>query len=105
MIREKPRNFSSGLCFEEHSHFLLLQKRMSRSSSLNDSFLIIHPEHIIEVVALQKQHALFSNFPPVPVPSSRCSQRFARLPSQNRLTALQFPGRGIQVNYAQVDSQ
>src|SRR5579859_3217220 len=24
MMREKPRNFRSGLCFEKHAHFLLL---------------------------------------------------------------------------------
>src|SRR6266702_1345936 len=55
MIREKLCNFSSGLCFEKHSHFLFLQQRMSRSNSLTDSFLTIHQEHIIEVATLQKR--------------------------------------------------
>src|SRR6266699_6181953 len=54
MIREKLCNFSSGLCFEKHSHFLLLQKRMSHSNSLNGSFLTIYREHIIERAVLQK---------------------------------------------------
>jgi hypothetical protein len=54
MIGEKPCNFSSGLCFVKHSHFLLLQQRMSRSNSLHGSFLTIHPEHIIEEAVLQK---------------------------------------------------
>lgn len=54
MIREKPCNFSGGLCFEKHSHYLVLQKRMSASNALNGSFLTIHPEHIIEEAVLQK---------------------------------------------------
>src|SRR6266487_4586081 len=54
MIHEKLCNFSSGLCFEKHSHFLLLQKRMSHSNSLNGSFLTIHQEHTIEETVLQK---------------------------------------------------
>lgn len=52
-----------------------------------------------------KKWPILSNFPPVPVPSPRCSQRFTRLPGQNRLAALKLPGCCIQVNYAQVDSQ
>src|SRR5437764_7539451 len=48
MIHEKLCNFSSGLCFERHSHFLLLQKSTSRSNALNGSFLTVHQEHTIE---------------------------------------------------------
>src|SRR6266496_2768443 len=54
MIREKLCNFSSGLCFEKHSYFLLLQQRMSHSNSLTDSFLTIHQEHITVEAVLQK---------------------------------------------------
>src|SRR6266478_6677731 len=54
MIREKLCNFSSGLCFEKHSHFLLLQQRMSCSNALHGSFLTVHQKHIIEEAALQK---------------------------------------------------
>src|SRR6266480_6759401 len=54
MIHEKLCNFSCGFCFERHSHFLLLQKRMSRSNALNGSFLTIYREHTIEETVLQK---------------------------------------------------
>src|SRR5437588_2910303 len=54
MIREKLCNFSSGLCFQKHSHFLLLQQEISLSNPLNGAFLTIHQEHIIEEAVLQK---------------------------------------------------
>ena len=53
-MREKPRNFSSGLCFEKHNHFLLLLKKMTRSHSSHRSFLTVHQEHITEEAAVQK---------------------------------------------------
>src|SRR6266704_5855549 len=55
MIRKKLCNFSCSLCFERHSHFLLLQKRMSRANALNGSLLTIHQEHTIEEIQVITQ--------------------------------------------------
>ena len=57
-MREKLCNFSSGLCFEKHSHFLLLQQEISLSNPLNGAFLTIHQEHIIEEAVLQKHYSI-----------------------------------------------